>query len=316
MGRGGLKRLAVVVVAAAVASVALVVGVSQAMQRAAPPAAPGGPPPGAPLDHFVCYHVTQPAGQPKVPSNVQVADEFTTDATGKPVLKPVIVGGPSKLCAPISKYVMVGSSLLIYPALHPTLHLVCFRITEPNATPPVTVKTDNQFNPAGQQRILTTVASPTTGQTATSLCLPSHKSANPTVFPTGEPLNLLSHFKCYTAKETEPTGTTVPGLPAKVWAQDQFSPTPLPQVTVVAPTEVCNPAEKLVTTSAGSQDYPPVNPNLHLVCFSIRGGITVNKQVAVDNQFNPPNQARILNVGAAYQLCAPSFKQIIAPPPS
>jgi hypothetical protein len=104
---------------------------------------------------------------------------FTTDATGKPVLKPVIVGGPSKLCAPISKYVMVGSSLLIYPALHPTLHLVCFRITEPNATPPVTVKTDNQFNPAGQQRILTTVANPTTGQTATSLCLPSPRSWSP-----------------------------------------------------------------------------------------------------------------------------------------
>ena len=57
----------------------------------------------------------------------------------------------------------------------------------------------------------------------------------------------------------------------------------------------------------------------HLVCFSIRGGVNLNgKQVFVDDQFTsaPAGSFGQLTLGAAYQLCAPSFKQIIPPPPS
>jgi hypothetical protein len=84
---------------------------------------------------------------------------------------------------------------------------------------------------------------------------------------------------------------------------------------VIAPVSLCNPAEKVIQGPNGTTVFPPVNPDLHLVCFSIRGGITVGKPVTVDNQFNPPNTFRTLNVGAAFSLCAPSFKQIIPPPP-
>lgn len=312
--RTGLAASLTLVVVAA--SVILIAGVSQARTplRAAS-AAVGGSPPGSLLDHFVCYHVTQSAGQPAVPGGVSLADEFSkTDATGKPVPTPVKVGAPVALCAPITKLHLVGTQMFVYPVLHPTLHLVCFRITENPPTPRFVVKTDNQFNPQAQPRILTTGNAATT-VTATSVCLPSHKSIDPAVPPAGEPLNLLSHFKCYSAAETEPTGTTVPGLPAPVWGIDQFSPTPLPRMTVVAPVSLCNPAEKVIKTAAGQTVYPAVNPDLHLVCFSIRGGIKVGKPVTVDNQFNPPNTPRVLNVGAAFSLCAPSFKQIIPPPP-
>jgi hypothetical protein len=176
------------------------------------------------------------------------------------------------------------------------------------------VSTDNQFNQAGTKRILETGV-PGTNITAQSVCLPSHKSIDPVAPPQGEPLGLLSHFKCYAAHEQEPSGQTLPGLPAKVWAQDQFSPTPIPQVTVNQVIGLCNPAVKVVQTPAGPVTYPEVNPDLHLVCFSITGGITVNKSVTTDNQFNPAGKFRTLVVGKAYALCAPSFKQIIAPPP-
>jgi hypothetical protein len=275
----------------------------------------GGPPPGPPLDHFVCYHVTQPAGQPPHPSIVQLADEFSPlDASGNPIPSPAVVGGAMSLCAPVAKYHLVGTTLVVYPVVHPTLHLVCFKITENPPTPPKTVSTDNQFNPPGVQRILVT-GSATTAQTAISLCLPSHKSTDPAVAPTGEPLGLLSHFKCYSASEQEPSGVKVPGLPATVWTQDQFSPGALPQMTVVKPIALCNPVTKIVDTPAGPVTTPMVNPQYHLVCFSIRGGLTPNLPVTVDNQFNPPGKFRHLTVGAAYELCAPSFKTIIAPPP-
>lgn len=306
---------------ALVASAMLIASVSQARQQA-PAAAgdpPGGPPPGAPLDHFVCYHVLSSQNQ-TASGTVKLADEFTVNpTTNQQVLKPVHVGLPVKLCAPITKMHAIGSDMFYYPMVHPTLHLVCFKINEPTPTPPRTVSTDNQFNPSGQKRILTTqTLSATSKQTATSACLPSHKSLGAAP-PQGEPLNLLSHFKCYKAAETEPSGQTVPGLPAGAWALDQFSPTPIPKYTVVAPVEVCNPAEKTVSTAAGTQDYPAVNPDLHLVCFSIRGGINLNgKQVFVDDQFTsaPAGSFGQLTLGAAYQLCAPSFKQIIPPPPS
>jgi hypothetical protein len=303
----------------AVVALALGAVLVVAASQAAPAAAPlGGPPPGDPaLDHFLCYHVTQSSTQPK-PTGVKVADEFTTNAAG-PVLKAVTVTTPVKLCAPITKYHIVNGVLFVYPASHPTLHLTCYRITEKTPTPPVTVSTDNQFNAAGQKRILTTQRlSATSTQTVTSLCVPSHKSLSAGVPPQGEPLNMLDHFKCYKAAETEPSGTTVPGLPATVYGLDQFADPAagIHQTTVLKPAEVCNPAEKTVTTASGTQTYPVRFPDHHLVCFSIRTTAAANRTVFVDNQFvSPAVGPQQLVLGTAYQLCAPSFKQVIAPPP-
>jgi hypothetical protein len=305
-------------VLAVVTGAMLVAGVARGPQGAGAATTPalGGPPPGAPLDHFICYHVTGSSNQ-GVPAGttVKLADEFTINAAG-PVPKVVHVGLPVKLCNPISKWHNVGGFLFVYPVVHPTLHLVCFKINEPTPTPSKVVSTDNQFNASGSARVLTTqTLSATSKQTATSMCLPSHKSLTPANLG-GEPFDVLSHFKCYRAKETEPSGTTVPGLPAPVWAQDQFTPTPIPQSTVVAPVEVCNPAAKSLTTTAGTQTFPPVNPDLHLVCFSLRSTIQPATQVYVDDQFTWAGAPGTLTLsGPAFQLCAPSFKQIIQPPP-
>lgn len=307
-----------VAVAVLVLSAMVVAAVSQAVQGPAAATALGGPPPGDPaLDHFLCYHVTQSSTQPQ-PTGVKLADEFTTNAAGQ-VLKSVTVTTPVKLCAPITKYHVVNGVLFVYPMSHPTLHLTCYKITEKTPTPPTTVQTDNQFNFAGSKRILTTqTLSATSKQTVTSLCVPSHKSLSAGVPPTGEPLDLLDHFKCYRASETEPSGTVVPGLPATVYGQDQFADPAggIPQTTVLKPAEVCNPAVKTVTTPSGTQTYPVHFPDHHLVCFSIRTAAAANRTVYVDNQFvSPAVGPQQLVLGAAYELCAPSFKQIIQPPP-
>jgi hypothetical protein len=307
-------------VLALVTGAMLVAGVARGPQRAGAATTPalGGPPPGAPLDHFVCYHVTQSSNQaPPAGAVVKLSDEFNVNATtNQQVPKQVTVGPVVKLCNPISKYHAVAGVLFAYPVVHPTLHLVCFRVTERTPTPAVTVSTDNQFNNAGDTRILTTqTLTATSKQTVTSMCLPSHKSLTD-VPPTGEPLDALSHFKCYKAKETEPAGTTVPGLPATIWAQDQFTPSPIPKSTVVAPVEVCNPATKSVTLPAGgTQTFPAVNTDLHLVCFSYRSTVTPPSEVFVDDQFTTAGTLGGLVLGAPFELCAPSFKQIIPPPP-
>jgi hypothetical protein len=313
-----------VVVLAALAFVAgavMVAGVAKAPPRAGAATTPalGGPPPGAPLDHFVCYHVVGSTNQGVPPgATIHESDEFTLNAASQVVPKLVHVLQPVKLCTPISKWHVVGNSLFVYPVMHPSLHLVCFKATQGTPTPPFTVSTDNQFNNAGDKRILTTqTVTATSKQTMLSLCLPSHKSLTPANLG-GEPLDVLNHFACYKATETEPAGSTVPGLPAGVFAQDQFTPAPIPKTTVVAPTEVCNPATKYVTTTAGTQTFAPPNPDLHLVCFSIRSTVQPATQVYVDDQFTPDPAAAAATLqlkGPAYQLCAPSLKQIIQPPP-
>ena len=192
--RLGLSGLVIAGVAAAALAAVSHAGASSSAQ-----AALSGPQPGAPLDHFVCYHVRQAAGSPPIPASVLLGDEFSAkNPDGSPIPTPVKVGAPTALCAPITKYHQVGSTLYVYPVVHPTLHLVCFKITESTPTPRMFVSTDNQFNPPGQKRILQT-GLPGTNVTAQSVCLPSHKSVDPAAPPQGEPLGLLSHFKCYTA---------------------------------------------------------------------------------------------------------------------
>ena len=276
---------------ACVAIGVLTAAASQAGTAAAPRAF-GGPPPTAQLDHFVCYTVTQPAGQPPIPPAVLLGDEFSPrDATGAPVPQPVKVKAPTRLCAPATKI----HDGITYPAHQPTLHLVCFKIKESVPTPSFVVQTDNQFNPVGVGRNLKTGA-------AIDVCLPSHKSIDPAAPPTGEPFGLLDHFKCYKAAETAPG--EVPGLPAKVTVADQFGTR---RVKVVKPTILCNPAIKVV----GDQVFKPQHPELHLVCFKISPATTVDKTVLVDNQFNPAQKYRALVVLRATSLCAPSFKQIL-----
>jgi hypothetical protein len=308
--------LAVVVVAAA----ATLAGVSQAQQGA--PAAPanavlGGPAQGDPaLDHFVCYHVMQATPLPPL-GTVKLIDQWSNTAPGGgPLPIQVTVGAAVKLCAPITKYHVYNGALFVYPVTHPTLHLTCYKITEKGTasnpvTSPKTFKSDNQFNPAGSPRTLSTqTLTATTKQTVTSLCLPSWKSLATPVSP-GEPLADLDHYKCYKATETEPTGVSIPGLPAQVFWQDQFADPAagLPQATVLKPTEFCNPTEKLVTINNTTTDTPIKNPSYHLTCFSIRTTANTPPPVFVMNQFaNATVGPQQLVLGTPYQLCAPSFK--------
>src|SRR5690349_20070560 len=118
-GSRWLPPAVVVVALLATGGVAVAGGGTHLVSRANGPV--GGPAPGPPLDHFVCYHVTQPAGQPPHPNIVQLADEFSpVDATGKPIPSPAVVKGAMSLCAPVAKYHMVGTTLVVYPVVHPT----------------------------------------------------------------------------------------------------------------------------------------------------------------------------------------------------
>lgn len=108
----------------------------------------------------------------------------------------------------------------------------------------------------------------------------------------------LSHFLCYAAKGpnfAKPSGV-------KLWTQlntTTFTP------SFGAVDLHCNPAEKQVTNSAGkTTTFPILNPNSHLLCWSIQGPAPDPRTVVLKNQFGsatmlalPPNQ-----------LCVPTWK--------
>jgi hypothetical protein len=89
-------------------------------------------PPG--LNHFTCYPVKVKAGAYKPPP-VLLKDEFSS----KPVsarVNPV----PAELCLPTEKILPTGQ---VFPIINPTLHLLCFPVTQTPRVPKVW--DENQF---------------------------------------------------------------------------------------------------------------------------------------------------------------------------
>jgi hypothetical protein len=108
------------------------------------------------VDHYQCYKVKVHAKTPKFePTQVTVADQFTTPA------KTVDVKKPTRLCNPVDKN---GESIK-----NPDGHLLCYQVTVPRGQPKHTarvgVHVGDQFG--GEQ--LNTIKEE-------ELCVPSTKS--------------------------------------------------------------------------------------------------------------------------------------------
>jgi hypothetical protein len=114
----------------------------------------------------------------------------------------------------------------------------------------------------------------------------------------------LDHFLCYQAKAL--TADPWETLAKKVTLVDQFG-----QATVKIPkfpTRLCNPVDKIIPGA----EFPPQNPNAHLVCWKIKEPLNPPREVNVQNQFG---QAR-LTVGQPKGLCLPSWKSLTEQLPS
>jgi hypothetical protein len=118
-----------------------------------PPGKSPTTPPG--LNHFTCYPVTVKSGAYTPPSSIKLLDEFAS--TPVPVsVNPV----PSELCLPTEKILPTGQ---VFPIINPTLHLLCFQVSQTPIVP--TVWDENQFGTLPVKIISTKW-----------LCLPSTKT--------------------------------------------------------------------------------------------------------------------------------------------
>src|SRR3984957_1961531 len=86
------------------------------------------------LNHFTCYPVKVASGAYKPPP-VQLQDEFASGPVSAAV-NPV----PSDLCLPTEKVLPDGQ---YFPIINPTLHLLCFQVTQTPIVSPVWV--ENHF---------------------------------------------------------------------------------------------------------------------------------------------------------------------------
>lgn len=116
---------------------------------------PGQNPPTPPgLNHFTCYPVTVKSGAYKPPP-VMLMDEFTHVPVPAQV-SPV----PQELCLPTEKILPTGQ---VFPIINPTLHLLCFPVSQTPIISPVW--DENQFG-----------TSPVSIQSTKWLCPPSTKT--------------------------------------------------------------------------------------------------------------------------------------------
>jgi hypothetical protein len=108
----------------------------------------------------------------------------------------------------------------------------------------------------------------------------------------------LDHYKCYQA---DPVVTDVfERRPKKVVLRDQFGQE---EVRVAKfPNRLCTPVNKI----HGDVQFPPTNPEAHLVCWKISSTVpSPTFNVRVLNQFGDAN----LTVTDRQRLCLPSWKR-------
>jgi hypothetical protein len=128
------------------------------------------------------------------------------------------------------------------------------------------------------------------GVTAAAASPASHPAAAATI----------SHQLCYTA-----SGTGYK-IPKDVVLENQFSPGGF--VPTIGPVAFhCNPVAKTLPTG---KVFPIVNPNAHLLCFSISAPSTATQLVQVTNQFGTAELAAM----QANLLCLPTWKSLTGPP--
>jgi hypothetical protein len=124
-------------------------------------APPTGSEPLSNLDHFKCYDARSTGSVPGKPASVMLQDQFAAGVRDDKV------GAIYALCNPVTKRDANGT----FPPRFPTLHLVCYRLTD---VAPLSrnVTVANQFNAPGRYRHLTV-------KTPSGLCLPSYKTIVP-----------------------------------------------------------------------------------------------------------------------------------------
>jgi hypothetical protein len=243
------------------------------------------------LDHFMCYPLlpeTSVSGGFSPPPLVRALDEFS--APNYTTVKP---GLANELCVPTQK---VTSSGVAYPPYSTAdRSLVCFPITK---TPYwKTLYDQDQFG----KGLIHIVAPPE------ELCLPSVlRNLTPPPPPTP-----LDHFLCYGI-------ATASGykIPATInLKQAIFNPIQFTAATTAA-TFHCNPAAKSVTDPATgiSTIFPIHNAAAHLMCFKITHVLPPKTPAVVTNQFTPGTSKAVMQLGPAFALCAPSWKNHTAAP--
>jgi hypothetical protein len=215
------------------------------------------------IDHFECY---RSAFKPAFdPLRVRLRDQFTEG----PRIRARVVR-PNLFCNPVRK--VHGEQ--VFPIINRNNHLKAYVIESAEEFEPRTVEVFNQFGSAALE-----IVAPA------RLMVPTRK------FPHERP-SKLDHFKCYSA-----VGDSIE---ERVRLRDQFHRF---RTTVLAPTMLCNPAEK----AHDDRVTPITNPADHLVCYGIASepfDRALQPVVDTRNQFGREEVRAV----RARLLCVPSQK--------
>src|SRR5262249_8782741 len=157
----------------------------------------------------------------------------------------------STLCNPVRKTL---PNKQVFKVTNPRAHLVCFPMSAENAQPAPRVVVANQFGTATLQP----------GKPS-RFCVPSSRRLMGPVAMNPDPPANLNHFTCYPATLTRGAYKPPPGI----LLRDEFSSTNVKVTVGPVPRLLCLPAKKTIKTNAGTKSYPMINPDVHLLCYSV-----------------------------------------------
>lgn len=231
------------------------------------------------LNHYLCHRVSA-EGFAKPKGTVELTDQFSAADPE------VTVTTRFDVCNPVRKNQFPS------PA-RPGAHLVCYGIEGASADKEVVVS--NQFDRRfrGPQQLK--VGGPT------RTCLPSGKTED---LEPPEPPSIpddVDHFRCYAAsarKAFRPFGLLL---------RDQFFSG---DAKVVRLLEICNPTDKAID---GKPKAKRRQPEAHLACYELDMPKNEESSALIVNQFE--KNGALLTVRQPRDLCVPSTKKVVAPPP-
>jgi hypothetical protein len=234
-----------------------------------------------PVDHQLCYAA---AGLFKVPTRgVHLFDQFNPNG-----FVPTINPHATTLCNPVMKTL---PNKHVFKITRPRAHLVCFPMSAENAQRAPRVVVANQFGTATVQP----------GK-PNRLCVPSWKSlTGPPHMKANTPPG-LNHFTCYPVR----LAGGAYKAPAGILLRDEFSSKNVRVAVNPVPRQLCLPATKTITTKAGTKSYPMINPDMHLLCYSV-SKTPIRNPVYAQNQFG----SATMKVGNTRLLCLPSTKRLL-----
>ncbi len=219
-------------------------------------------------DHYLCYKV-QATPLAQSPT-VHLVDEF------EDVMATSLHA--RALCSPASKN---GSPVNDY-----TTHLAAYSFHQSTKHTPRTVGTTDQFGTLS----LTTIK-------ADTLLVPTNRDFASTPPAPDENTINVNHYKCYKVKIAAGGPKFPKGVQASV--ADEFNAPPK-LFNIRKPKHICNAVDK---NSEGVK-----NPNLHLVCYQVKGAAGqpqhVRRSLFVNNQFG---SAAMFTVKES-ELCLPSVQ--------